>query len=403
MTDNESRYNRLLQYLTDYIYTVEIVNGKVVDTYHGPGCVSVTGYTSEEYRKDPELWYRMVHEDDKDAVLEQSSNALKGLEVRPLEHRIIHKDGTTRWVKNSIVLLMDGNRVVSYDGLINDITGLKRAEELTELKQKQLIHADKMATLGTLVSGIAHEINNPNNFILLNAQLFSNLWSDIKPILRDYYDHHGEYVLGGIPYSRSIEKISTSLKGIMKGGTRIQKIVNSLTDFARKDSGNLNQEVRISTIIENAIFIAESFIKKSTDNFRVDYGVNIPVTLGNKQQLEQVLINVLNNACQALDSRDKSVELLVTYDKQTNKIVITVKDEGKGIEPKHIKHIFDPFYTTKRDTGGTGLGLAISNKIIQNHGGDIILDSEPGKGTTCIISIPVIEKQVKNERNTISK
>src|SRR3989304_1314783 len=102
--DAVNRYQNLINYLTDYIYTVIIKDGVAVETIHGPGCVSVTGYTSEDYKKDPELWYRMVHNKDREKVLEQARLALAGEEVSSIEHRIIHRDGTVRWVKNKIVV-----------------------------------------------------------------------------------------------------------------------------------------------------------------------------------------------------------------------------------------------------------------------------------------------------------
>ena len=104
----ENRYEKLINYLTDYIYTVTIKDGIAIDTYHGPGCISVTGYTSEDYKKDPELWYRMVHNQDRENVLKQAQLALAGEEVDALEHRIIHRDGSIRWVKNKIVVTKDG-------------------------------------------------------------------------------------------------------------------------------------------------------------------------------------------------------------------------------------------------------------------------------------------------------
>ena len=116
--DIEQRYEKLINYLTDYIYTVTIKDGVVVDTFHGPGCVSVTGYTSEHYKKDPQLWYRMVHHKDREKVLEQARLALAGKEVDPLEHRIIHRDGTVRWIRNKIVVTKnDDGTPAAYDGL----------------------------------------------------------------------------------------------------------------------------------------------------------------------------------------------------------------------------------------------------------------------------------------------
>ncbi|GJQ64590.1 MAG: hypothetical protein SCALA702_36430 [Melioribacteraceae bacterium] len=387
---NEDRYSRLIDYLTDYVYTVKIWDGEVVETEHGPGCYSVTGYYSDDYREDPKLWYRMVHEDDKEAVLEQANKALAGEEVNPLEHRIIHRDGSVKWVKNSIVLSKDGRgRVYEYNGLINDITGLRKAKEAADLRQKQLIQADKMATLGILIAGIAHEINNPNNFILLNVSLFTKIWEDIKPILQEYHEEHGDFVLAGMSYSESFGKVNDSLSGITSGAHRIQKIVRSLTHFARNDSGNLNNKVDLKSVIDNARLIAGNLIKNSTSNFSVDYPENIPELRGNYQQLEQVLINTINNACQALPDKTGYVKISVSCDEEKNLVIISIKDSGEGIPPEQLKHIFDPFFTTKREKGGTGLGLSISYHIIQNHGGSMEIESKTGEGTTCKITLPV--------------
>lgn len=388
---NEDRYSRLIDYLLDYVYTVKIWDGEVVETEHGPGCYSVTGYYSDDYRDDPELWYRMVHEDDKEAVLGQANKALAGEEVNPLEHRIIHRDGSVKWVKNSIVLSKDGRgRVYEYNGLINDITGIRKAKEAADLRQKQLIQADKMATLGILIAGIAHEINNPNNFILLNVSLFTKIWEDIKPILQEYYNEHGDFALAGMSYSESFGKVNDSLTGITDGAHRIQTIVRSLTHFARNDSGDLNNKVNLKSVIDTAKLIAGNLIKNSTSNFKIDYPAGIPKVRGNYQQLEQVLINTINNACQALPDKSGFVKISVSYSKESEQVVISVMDDGEGIPAEKLKHIFDPFYTTKREKGGTGLGLSISYHIIQNHGGNMEIDSKPGKGTTCKITLPVI-------------
>jgi len=122
----EERYANLIDYLTDYIYTVRIQDGVAVETYHGPGCVAITGYTSEDYRANPDLWSSMVPRADREKVLEQARRALAGERMQPLEHRIIHRDGSTRWIRNTIVVTKDAAGVpVAYDGLINDITRLK--------------------------------------------------------------------------------------------------------------------------------------------------------------------------------------------------------------------------------------------------------------------------------------
>lgn len=390
--DVSSRYQNLISFLTDYIYTVKIKDGIAIETFHGPGCISVTGYTSENYQKDPELWYRMVHDKDREKVLEQARLALLGQEVGSIEHRIIHRDGSVRWVKNQVVVTKDENGVpIAYDGLINDITELKKAEIDSEIKNRQLMQADKMASLGILVSGIAHEINNPNNFILLNVHLFSQIWKDITPILDEYYNNNGDFVLAGMLYSRSKEKISQSLDGILKGSERIKNITKSLTEYAKADSGNLDEPVDINKVVEMAILITNNLIKKSADNFIVKYDRNIPTLKGNEQQLEQVIINLITNACQSLRSRTDAIIVSTQFKPEEKIVKIDVEDEGIGINENDLKYIMDPFFTTKRNLGGTGLGLSVSYSIVENHGGTITLNSLKGKGTNVEVSLPVPE------------
>lgn len=382
-SEEEGRLNRLLHYLTDYIYTVVVEDGVAVETYHGPGCFNVTGYTSLDHTIDPELWYRMVYEDDKPAVLKLSNDALAGIKVEPLEHRIIHRDGSVRWVKNTIVLSKEMNdKVISYDGLINDITELKKAEEQNAIKQKQLIQADKMVALGTMVSGIAHEVNNPNNFILLNAQFLQKVYNDVYPILKEYYEQNGEYTLAGVSFSQVSSKVEQSIQGIIDGVMRVRGITKSLTDYAKKDPGNLNQEVNINKVIESALLITGNKIKNSTNSFKIVYDESAPIIKGNKQQLEQVIINLITNACESLNHKDQSVTLSVSVDHLKKQLRVKVADEGSGISRENIQNIFDPFFTTKRNIGGTGLGLYISYNIIKSHGGDLIVQSEVGRGTT---------------------
>ena len=385
----EKRYERLINFLTDYIYTVKIEDGKVVDTYHGPGCVNVTGYTSQDYKDDPELWYMMVHKKDSEKVLALSRSALAGEYIEPLEHRIIHRDGSIRWIRNSIVITRDEyGTPIYYDGLINDITDLKKAETAAAIRQQQLIQADKMASLGVLISGIAHEINNPNNFILLNIQLFQKIWKDVVPILEEYFENNGDFVLAGMLYSRAGGKINQSLEGILNGSERIQKIVNSLTDYAKTDTGSLDDDVDVNKVIDMAITITGNLIRKSTNKFTVKYAKNIPIIKGSSQQLEQVVINLITNACQSLTKKTDGIKVSTSVN-SNNFVEIEIKDKGAGIKEKDIKHIMDPFYTTKRDSGGTGLGLSISYNIVHNHGGELSLQSIVGKGTTATISLPI--------------
>jgi signal transduction histidine kinase len=332
----------------------------------------------------------MVHEKDSKKVLDQARRALVGEDVEPVEHRIIHRDGSIRWVRNSIIITRDHlGKPIYYDGLINDITNLKAAEKEAEIRQQQLLQADKMASLGVLISGIAHEINNPNNFILLNIQLFQKIWKDVLPILEDYFKENGDFVLAGMLYSRASSKINQSLEGILNGSERIRKIVNTLTDYAKIDSGQIESDVDINRIVDMAITITSNLIKQSTNNFKVELDSSLPTIKGNSQQLEQVVINLLTNACHSLKKKDSSIMLRTELSDDKKSIRIVVKDKGRGIKEKDLKHIMDPFFTTRRDSGGTGLGLSISYNIVKNHGGELSLLSDFGKGTTATVTLPV--------------
>ncbi|MFC1715094.1 ATP-binding protein [Candidatus Poribacteria bacterium] len=284
----------------------------------------------------------------------------------------------------------------AFEQLENEIAERKRSQELAQMRHQQLMQADKMATLGILSSGIAHEINNPNNFILLNARIFSRAWNDVMPILQEYFDEHGDFALAGMPYTQSHERIGQLISGMSEGAQRIQKIVQGLKDFARQDTGELDQLVDINSVIEAAILIAGNLIKKCTECFTYEYGDNLPKIRGNVQQLEQVIINLITNSCQALQDRQKSAYISTSYNKEADSIIVKVRDEGMGISPKDLGHIMDPFFTTKRSSGGTGLGLSISYSIVKAHGGDLEFTSEVGKGTTAVLSLPV-HREAKNE------
>jgi PAS domain S-box-containing protein len=269
-----------------------------------------------------------------------------------------------------------------------DVTQKKRIEELNRQQQQNLVQADKMATLGILISGVAHEINNPNNFILLNSNNISDVWRDVVPILDKKLKDNGDFSVAGLPYSEIRDDVPSLITGIAEGAERIRRIVQSLKDFARKDSGNLDNSVNINTIIETSILILNNLIKRSTHHFIVEYYQGTAEIRGNFQQIEQVIINLITNACQALTDPSQAIAVTI-YTIDTNNFVIDIKDEGRGIAPEHMNHILDPFFTTKRDSGGTGLGLSISYNIVKDHHGDLQFTSKPGHGTTARVILPV--------------
>jgi PAS domain S-box-containing protein len=307
-----------------------------------------------------------------------------------LEHRA--RNGGYLWVgwTNRPILNKESNRPEEFLYVGSDITEKKKAEKYAVLEQRKLLQADKIATLGMLSAGIAHEINNPNNFIILNSQNFAEIWKDLHPVLERYAETDTDYSPAGIPYRELQKDVPVLIQGITDGARRIKHIVDTLKDFARQDSGDLGEKVDIRKVIEAAQLIAGNLIKKATNRFSFEVKGEVPLVRGNFQRLEQVIINLITNACQATDTTEKPIVIIAEHLFSLRQIAVSVVDQGQGISPEHMKNIFNPFFTTNRETGGTGLGLAIAFSIIKDHGGELKIESEKGKGTTATILLPVI-------------
>lgn len=349
-------------------------------------------YISEFYTRDSQ----------KKMMIEHNYKRIEENTFTTAERELIRRDG------DIVITLMQG--ASEYDGwgnsvgarcMYNNISSQKRAEEqLKENSQilltieKELVQADKMISLGVLVSGVAHEINNPNNFIMLNTPILWDAWKGIGPVIEKYYEENGDFNLAGLPYSRMRNEIPLLFSGVESGATRIQRIVQDLKNFARQDDSDMDQPLNINQIIKKSIQLTENLIKEKTTHFKVEYTKCLPSIKGNGQKLEQVMINLIENACQSLPQKERGVFITASFDKKKQSIVVEVRDEGVGIPGKFIDRIMDPFFTTKRSEGGTGLGLAVSSNIVKAHGGKIEVASEIAKGSIFRIVIP---KSIKDK------
>jgi polar amino acid transport system substrate-binding protein len=276
-----------------------------------------------------------------------------------------------------------------------EIAERKRAERELRERHRQLIQAAKLTAIGTLTSGVAHEINNPNALILLNTPVLDEAFRDALPILEDYYQAHGDFMLGGLYYSRMRAEVPFMFSEMMEGAKQIKRIVEDLKDFARRDDSDLAEDVSLNSVVEKAVRLTDNLIKKSTDHFEVCYEDNLALIRGNSRRIEQVVVNLIMNACQALQHRGKGLFLRTFYDAAKEEAVLEVRDEGEGIAAENLSHITDPFFTTKREKGGTGLGLSLSATIVKEHGGTLMFSSVVGEGTTCLLSLPAKKGTVK--------
>ena len=274
--------------------------------------------------------------------------------------------------------------------LTREIAERKLAEEKLLQNQQQLVQADKMAALGILVSGVAHEINNPTGLILLEIPTLKRVHSDTARILERYYRENGDFVCGGLPYSRMREEIPRSLEKIQDAGKRIKRIVDDLKDFSRHGESTGNESVDLNHMVQAAVRLVEPTIRKATGCFLVDYGPELPKICGNGPRIEQVLVNLILNACQALPDSKRCVELTTGYDSQRQSVFFRLRDEGSGIAPENLTRLTDPFFTTKRERGGTGLGLSVSAAIVKEHSGTLEFQSTPGLETIVTLRLPVV-------------
>jgi signal transduction histidine kinase len=270
----------------------------------------------------------------------------------------------------------------------------KKSGELTEAnaklveRQKQLVQAEKLASMGQLVSGIAHEINNPVQFIQGNMQILREAVGDILPILDARAKEDDGMKIARLPYPFFREQVQVLLKDMADGAGRIGNIVRDLKTFARRDEGRLDEKVDVNRVVEAATRLVHNKIK----HFRLEQSLaeGLPALKGSLVQLEQVVVNTLINAAESLEDRpDACIRIATRLEDAGRQVRVSIADNGPGMTDEVKHRLFDPFFTTKQRIGGTGLGMSITYGIIEEHGGSIDVDTRLGEGTTFHYLLPV--------------
>lgn len=381
LRESENRYRSLVESAPDAIFTLN-EQGQLL---------SLNSTTARLLNPDPAPTRLLTLKDlfplDATPILEpelariwSGGDPASSLEVRrPLA-------GGTRWFSVSLTPVRHEGLLRYVLGMARDITDRVLAEQRAQEQRQQLIQAHKLMALGTLVSGVAHEINNPNNVIMLNTPLIRRT---LDRWVAAFHTRTGTLPEGG-PSAEQIESLPAMLRGIEDSSRRIHKIVESLKDFARPHPNRLNETVDLKSVIETAIQLLDHPLRQATHHFQWQCPDGLPPLLGNKQRLEQVFINLLQNACQALPDPEHGITLTVEPPASGGTTLrIRIQDEGVGIPPDHLPLLSTPFFTTNRARGGTGLGLSISLGILKEHGGDLAFESQPGSGTTVTVTLPI--------------
>lgn len=384
LLESEEKYKALIE-ATDTGYSIVDRSGKIIEA--NQKYVELTGYKSVEEIKDKFVvsfiakYHTQKYEDNLNFCLKHDS-------VRHFEIDLITKAG-------DIIPVQMSSNAVEKEGEINvitlcrDISERKRIEHEAKLHEQQLIQADKMASLGVLVSGVAHEINNPNNFVMLNIPILQGMWDHMKPIMDNHWEENGDFLMGKrLRYSTIRDSVPELLGAIYEGSKRIENIVRELKDYARQKDDDW-QIINLNEVVKTAYLLTENLLKSSTNNFVIELQQQLPAMKGSFQKLEQVIINLLENSCQAITDKSESIKIITKYDIENETIICQICDEGIGMTQETLKQIRDPFFTTKRTRGGTGLGLAVSSKIVATHQGSLEFASKPNRGTCAELRFPI--------------
>lgn len=287
---------------------------------------------------------------------------------------------------SSLVLLFVLGGSVIWNAMLRK--EVERRSRQLKAQQEQLIQADKMASLGVLVSGVAHEINNPTGLLRLNLPILQSAWEDALPYLDEANEIHQGIMLGGLSYHRLKDEIPYLLNEMQQSTDRIRNIVDDLKDFAREQPDEIWQEVDINQVVETAVRLVDKSIRTASEHFSIHLANTQPIVMGNAQRIEQVVINLILNACDALTDPKQALRIHTANSLDGSEVYIIIEDQGCGIEADAMKRLTDPFFTTKRESGGTGLGLSVSAGIVKAHQGYLSFDSTVGIGTTVTVALP---------------
>jgi two-component system NtrC family sensor kinase len=366
---SEEKYHNIFDNVPVSIFLID-ADGRIADVnkYHIEAIMKNL-MSKEEYIGRHILDYEFIKETE---VRGKTIELLKGKSfyVREAYLPDSYKTGAKYYNIQGTPLLTNG-RVTGAIILLADVTDLKKL-------QMELMQSEKLSALGEMISGVAHELNNPLTSVLGYSQLFQQ------------YD---------VP-----QDLKEDLNKIRSEAERCHRIVQSLLRFARRHKpGKIYTD--INGVIENTLELMDYELKVNNIEVIKELDMNLPFTMVDPYQLQQVLLNLVNNAYHAMITDKGKGKLVIKSSKNQKNVRISIIDNGPGISQENLPKIFDPFFSTKEPGEGTGLGLSLSYGIIKEHQGEILVDSELGKGSAFIIVLPIIDYSVEKniEKSPVTK
>ena len=322
----------------------------------------IFGLEPKEFDASYQAFLNSVHQEDRKFVDDINKKILKTKKTYSIDHRIVLPDGTIRIVHQECkVFYNEQGKPQKLRGIVQDITERKQAEEKLKTYQEQLLHAEKLSSIGKLSASIAHEINNP---------LFG-----IRNVL--------ERTRMCVPLEEADERF---IDMAISETDRIAKMTRQLNKFFSPTREG-KSPVQIDQILEEIILLIQKELDNRNIRLKIHYEDSLPEVSAYPDQIKQVALNLFQNAMDAIPETGGEISLR-TY-RLDDHVYVQVIDNGIGMDEEILKDIFEPFFTTKSKEEGTGLGLWISHNIVQSHGGTIEVSTEPGKGTAFTVSLPI--------------
>jgi PAS domain S-box-containing protein len=384
LQQSEARFRSFVENCSDLVFAVD---RNAILTYLSPNIVRILGYAPAQLLGSS--FDGLVHQNDLPKLWESSERTRDTGKVQPsCELRMRHKDGSTRWFcVNFVPIANSDGQIVSLSGTAHDITPEKHAiEELERANcslrdaQLQLVRTEKMASLGLLMAGIAHEIRTPLGAVQNTQRTISQALDKLAERLNEAFPE----AVADSKLGRLLKVLTDSTRVVGDGSTRMTLIVQRLRKFACAEEAKLCP-VDVNAIADDTLALIHHELRHCVAVERC-YGDNVTL-MGYPARLNQVLVNLLVNAAQAVRARGNGK---VTLETRTvgDQIEISVSDDGVGIPPEHLGQIFACGFTTRQDAGGSGLGLAISKEIVDAHAGSLEVESRVGAGTKFTVRLP---------------
>ncbi len=373
---------------------------------------NLTGYSLLDFTTRKVTWRDVIHPEDIDYVKETLIKALKGNRSFFRVYRIRRADGKICWIEDRGQIICDERGEIQYiTGVFTDVTKEKLAEEEKKAMETQLYQSEKLASVGQLSAGIAHEINTPTQFVGDNIRFLEESFEDINRVLRSFKKllklykkgekdeeliNEIEQAIEEIDLEYLIEEVPRAIEQTLDGVERIATIVRSMKKFAHPGTDEM-APVDINEAIKNTITVCRNEWKYACE-LNVDLDESLPPVPCKIAEINQVVLNMIVNAAHAIEdvvgnNPENKGKIYIKTRKNNHHVEIIIKDTGKGIPEDVLPKIFDPFFTTKGVGKGTGMGLNLAYNVISKHGGRINVESKVGTGTTFTIILPIDGKQ----------